>query len=242
MVGCATVQPGAFTPRNVIGFGVSLTLLTACLTSLFLAMRKLMDIGGACATGGPYEIAQPCPEGVAAVFPVAIILGIASAFAVGVYGGRLGYGTLALLAWPALFLSLGWNFLEYAFDPPGDDGGIVGGWLVCGVIFVLMGGLPLLPLVRHPKEIVRFVWPPEPPPRETPRPAPVPAPTAPPSGIVRDVAQRTRRRPPVAVPAGVSRPAAEPGVVDDLERLADLHRQGALTDREFAQAKEQLLR
>ncbi len=46
------------------------------------------------------------------------------------------------LAWPGLFLSLGWNFLEFAFAPPG--GGFAWGWLICGVVFVLMGGLPLL--------------------------------------------------------------------------------------------------
>ena len=45
------------------------------------------------------------------------------------------------LAWPGLFLSLGWNFLEFAFLP---QGGLAWGWLICGVVFVLMGGLPLL--------------------------------------------------------------------------------------------------
>ena len=51
-----------------------------------------------------------------------------------------------LLAWPALFLSLGWNFLEFGFDPPGEDDGLVWGWIVCGVVFWLMGGLPLFAL------------------------------------------------------------------------------------------------
>jgi hypothetical protein len=52
-------------------------------------------------------------------------------------GGR--YAGLAALAWPALFLSLGWNFLEYGIAPPGS-GGIVWGWLIPGVVFVVMGG------------------------------------------------------------------------------------------------------
>jgi hypothetical protein len=51
------------------------------------------------------------------------------------------------LLWPALFLSLGWNFLQYAFDSPTAGGGIVWGWLVCGVLFMLMGGLPILVMI-----------------------------------------------------------------------------------------------
>lgn len=53
------------------------------------------------------------------------------------------YGGLVALAWPALFLSLAWNFLEYALQPPEGEG-IVWGWLIPGVLFVLMGGVPWL--------------------------------------------------------------------------------------------------
>jgi hypothetical protein len=58
-------------------------------------------------------------------------------------GSTIGgpYAALPLLAWPALFLSLGWNFLEFGVQPPG--GGLAWGWLVPGVMFVLMGGGPL---------------------------------------------------------------------------------------------------
>ena len=45
------------------------------------------------------------------------------------------------LAWPALFLSLGWNFLEYGFFAV--EGDWVWSWLFCGVLFVLMGAVPL---------------------------------------------------------------------------------------------------
>ena len=44
---------------------------------------------------------------------------------------------LVFLAWPALFLSLGWNFLEYGFFPP--EGGWVWSWIFCGVLFVADG-------------------------------------------------------------------------------------------------------
>jgi hypothetical protein len=54
------------------------------------------------------------------------------------------------LAWPGLFLSLGWNFLEFTFSPPG--GGLAWGWLICGVLFVLMGGLPLILAFKPARE------------------------------------------------------------------------------------------
>lgn len=116
-----------------------------CLTLLFLAMRAVLDIGGACADGGPYVPRVSCPSGV----PLAMVGGIFGLFLfgglTGWYGTRIGprYGGLVFLAWPALFLSLGWNFLEYGFRPPGGDGW-AWGWLISGVLFVLMGGGPLL--------------------------------------------------------------------------------------------------
>jgi hypothetical protein len=41
-----------------------------------------------------------------------------------------------------LFISLGWNFLQYGFFPP--DGGWIWSWVVCGVLFVVMGAVPLV--------------------------------------------------------------------------------------------------
>jgi hypothetical protein len=119
---------------------------TFCLTLLFLSMRAVMDVGGFCAEGGPYEIRTPCPEGVAWIIPVSIfggILAVGISF-LGVFseGGPRPY----VFAWSALFLALGWNFLEYGFDPPG--GGTSASWLVCGVVFVIMGGVPLALLAR----------------------------------------------------------------------------------------------
>ena len=58
-------------------------------------------------------------------------------------GGFLGGGVMCLIyalkvvkyripsflafAWPALFLSLGWNFLEFGLDPPGEEAGLAWG-------------------------------------------------------------------------------------------------------------------
>ena len=104
---------------------------TFCLTLLFLSMRSVMDVGGFCASGGPYEIRTACPQNVGWLIPVSIFgallfvgISVVAAFS---QGGPRPYA----FAWSALFLALGWNFLQYGFDPP--DGGTSASWLVCGV-------------------------------------------------------------------------------------------------------------
>ncbi len=120
--------------------------IALCITLVFLGMRAVMDVGGACADGGPYVSAQSCPDG----STPALLLGIFGLFLFGgiamVYGLRLGgiWSAAPLFAWSGLFLALGWNFLDYGlFNPPGDET-VIWGWLICGVIFVAMGLAPLL--------------------------------------------------------------------------------------------------
>jgi hypothetical protein len=120
--------------------------IALCITLVFLGMRAVMDIGGACADGGPYVPVQSCPDG----STPALLLGIFGLFLFGgiamVYGLRLGgiWAAAPLLAWSGLFLALGWNFLDYGlFNPPGDET-VIWGWLICGVLFVAMGLAPLL--------------------------------------------------------------------------------------------------
>lgn len=138
-----TALGGTF--RDRVGLLVGVAGLAFCLTLLFVAMRAVLDIGGACADGGPYIPQVSCPDGV----PLAMIGGIFGLFLfggiTGWYGSRIGsrYAGLVFFAWPALFLSLGWNFLEYGFRPPGEEGW-AWGWLICGGLFMLMGGGPLL--------------------------------------------------------------------------------------------------
>ena len=50
--------------RAYIGSFLSLAGAACGLTWLYLGMRRVMEVGGACADGGPYVSAQPCPEGV----------------------------------------------------------------------------------------------------------------------------------------------------------------------------------
>lgn len=132
------VPPG-FVKKSVLTF-VALTGTVAALTALFYGMRAVMDVGGVCGSGNtPYAIRTPCPSGVGGVMVGSILLGLVflAVYAVSAVGPNL-----TLLAWPALFLSLGWNFFEYGVDPPTGDGP-VWGWLVCGIVFFAMGGIPL---------------------------------------------------------------------------------------------------
>jgi hypothetical protein len=114
---------------------------TFLLTSLFLAMRGVMELGGMVAIGGPYEIAHPAP-GYWWIFPVAIIGCVLIVFtSMGMFS--VGAGKIDLVVaffWPAIFLSLSWNFLEYGFF---NGEGLAWGWIICGVAFVLMGAIPL---------------------------------------------------------------------------------------------------
>jgi hypothetical protein len=122
-----------------------------CIGLLYLAMRPIMRLGGMVASGGPYAIAHPAP-GWVWVIPLSVIFGMVCFF-LNLFTAPADGINLMPLAWPGLFLSLGWNFLEFAFAPPG--GGFAWGWLVCGVMFVLMGGLPLLLAFKPAREKIR---------------------------------------------------------------------------------------
>lgn len=130
-------------PKRLLIIWIGLAAAAAGLTMLFLGMRAVMEIGGACASGNhPFEITRPCPEGVALLTIGGVWLGLIGA---GIYAWRsisAGIPSVTWLLWPALFISLGWNFLDYAFNPPFGDGP-VWGWLIPGVLFWIMGGVPL---------------------------------------------------------------------------------------------------
>jgi hypothetical protein len=122
-----------------------------CITCLYHGMRGVMRLGGMVASGGPYAIAHPAPSWVW-VMPFSIMIGMACFF-LNLFSGNEDEVNLMPLAWPGLFLSLGWNFLEFTFNPPG--GGLAWGWLICGVAFVLMGGLPLLLAFKMVRDKIR---------------------------------------------------------------------------------------
>jgi hypothetical protein len=155
-------------------------------------------------------------------------------------GPRIGF-----LAWPALFLSLGWAFLEAALAAPG---GVAWGYLVCAVLFGLMGGLPLLALFTRDHFKGTF-WGS----RLSPgaRVVPDDASAAPGPGPGR-VRWTTSVEPPgpgrgatgataSSADARAVLDGAENDVVSGLERLARLRNAGHLDDAEYQAAKARLL-
>jgi hypothetical protein len=117
----------------------SVMLLGLTVAWAFLSMRVVMDVGGSCADGGPYVSAQSCPGG-AGFIGLAIPLMLVAAFVGSVAAASQGAPNLLVPMWAGLFLALGWNFLAYGL---GGSGGTDPGWVVCGVVFWLMG-LPAL--------------------------------------------------------------------------------------------------
>lgn len=225
--------------RKSLGTLLGLAGLACCLTLLFLGSRAVMSVGGSCGSGGPYVVATPCPDGIAWIMPVSIFGGLA---ALGVYlASSLPVGPkLTPLAWPALFLSLGWAFLESAVAGPG----IEWGFMVCAVLFLLMGGAPLALLFNRQAARVVF-W----------GTAPKVTPLSPGPGGVRWTTSVTLpgedTSPQDAPPRPASRfvelrpqdvaSSAGGDLVGQLERLSALHRTGRLDDAEYAAAKARLL-
>lgn len=209
----------------LLAFGAAGTALS--ITLMFLGMRAVMDIGGACADGGPYVPVQSCPDGVALV----MVLASFGLFAFGGiatwYGMRVGgiWTAAPLFAWAGLFLSLGWNFIDYGIvDPPADEG-VIWGWAIPGVMFIAMGAAPLV-----------FA-------------APVLG------SIRRPTPESPRGGPPVVrtVPLGPAPADPRPGgahafdegtqaLLDRIERLADLRDRGLLGVGEYETAKDAVMR
>jgi hypothetical protein len=117
-------------PKAAVVTVACVLVVAVSLTWTYLSMRAVMNVGGACADGGPYVSAQPCPDGtilIAVAVPMLIIFSMVGT----VSASTVGAPNLLVPMWGGLFGSLGWNFLEYAFKGPD----LVWGWLVCGVVF-----------------------------------------------------------------------------------------------------------
>jgi hypothetical protein len=227
--------------RVIVAWG-SLAVATACLTVMFLSMRAVMEIGGFCASGGPYVIESECPKGVSWMMTLSVFAGLIALGVHVVASFSLPGPRFALLAWPALFLSLGWNFWEYGLDPGTEsDDGTVAGWIFCGVIFVLMGGLPLVWLLASSTGRRSLFWADGTSTTDRPTVRGTAASVSP--LAVRQLrAESAKRPPPGPVRPSVADDDADP---DDfttrLERLAALYRRGDLSAAEFEAAKSKLL-
>jgi hypothetical protein len=224
--------------RTVLLYLVGIAGLAFSIALMFIEMRAVLDVGGSCADGGPYVSAQPCPEGTWLMF-LAIFGGFgwgALAFWAGSsIGGR--FGSVPFLAWPALFCTLGFNFLQYGVSPPGG-GGIELGFLIPGILFELVGGIPLALGLRYGGCGDSTAG-------ERLRAAQLAAGLRTTSGETSGTP--TTRTYPTLGEALAGSPAtvleADPRIdlATELGRIADLHDRGALTDDEFAAAKATLL-
>jgi hypothetical protein len=219
---------------RLVAYLVGVALLAFCITLLWLGMRGVMDLGGACASGGPYIPRVECPDAVIATTPLSII-GAFGAIGLMLWGGSAlggGWVGLAFLAWPALFISLGWNFVEFGFAPP--SGGWVWSWLICGVLFIAMGVIPLIFVIGALRSADgdgrAYVGG-----RIHVRP---------------DGSGRSGGAPGSTITLDASAPSVPdrgPSVADDdplavrLARLSDLRRQGHLTEAEFGAARSATL-
>ena len=128
-------EPGAppLPARRIAIVLVSVALIAMSVVWAFFSMRAVMDVGGACADGGPYVSAQPCPDG-AFLIAVAVPLMLLAAFSGTIAGVSVDAPDLFLPMWFFLFAPLGANFLDYGlFSDPREWG-----FIVCGVVFELM--------------------------------------------------------------------------------------------------------
>lgn len=116
-------------------------LFALCFALLYRGSATVMGLGGYCASGGPYVIETECPDAVILFVPLSIFGGIA-AVGIGLILAR-GFGApLISWAWPTLFIGLGIAFLIASTVPGGIS------FLICGVLFVVMGAVPLYLEVR----------------------------------------------------------------------------------------------
>lgn len=121
---------------RIAGSFLSWLLFAFSFAGLFQATGVVIGLGGYCASGGPYVIETPCPEGVLVFAPVGILGMIVAAVVSMAVADNLG-APLYLWAWPILFVGLGVQFLL------GAAGGIsLVTNILLGVMFVVMGLVP----------------------------------------------------------------------------------------------------
>ncbi|HEY5165554.1 MAG TPA: SHOCT domain-containing protein, partial [Acidimicrobiia bacterium] len=211
------------------------------LTLLSRSMRSVQAIGGVCRSGASATtIVYHCPSGVAGTTTLSIFGGLLFLLLFVICAGETGR-SLLLLAWSALFLTLGWDFLDYGFHLTSGSG-TNGGFIVCAVLFIVMGAVPLFWLLPRLWSVI------------TGTPDPSDAPGAPGHVPLVGATSVQFTPPPSSSPpawgTGTSVRMASPpsnapstgkDVAGELERLASLHRRGELTDAEYEAAKAQAI-
>lgn len=215
--------------------GFALTLAVLGLTWLNRVAASVLSVGGSCGSGGAYEIATPCPSG-AWMAPVGLFVGLVG---LGFYLLRRPAGSpqLLILAWPALFGSLGVQFLRAATS----ESGAYGFWL-CGIVFLVMAAAPLLLVMGERGARVQLLVG-----DGRAEPERIEDKSRGIAGFEADgTVSRGRDLSPVdfrgSGPASGDVDGEDGGdLSESLDRLSRLHRQGDLSDAEFAEAKQKVL-
>jgi hypothetical protein len=125
----------------VLGLGIAAG--AAAITLLSMLLRSATAVDGSCAAGDAVLADQPCRSHTGAALLLAVAGALVCLLAVSWGASVLGAPRPLFLAWPVLALTLGWNFLRDGFDPPMGEG-IALGYVVGGVVFLLLGAAPLL--------------------------------------------------------------------------------------------------
>ncbi len=214
---------------------LALALVVLGLTWLNLVASSVVSVGGSCSSGGPYVSAPACPGG-AWMAPVGIFVALAG---IGLYllWRPAGSPQLAVFAWPALFGSLGVQFLRAAAAETGAYG-----WWLCGFVFLLMAAAPLAVVVVGDRAALRrAVLGDGLAEREVSEESDVPRIAR--SGVDGSLGRFSPLGPVNGNGNGNGEGASTAGddLAESLSRLSRLHRDGDLSDAEFAEAKQKVL-
>ena len=139
---------------SLVGAFLAVTGFACCLTCFNLGLLEILNMGGFVAAGGPYSIEHQAPSWFW-IIPVSFITGVIFMFVNFKCARRTGGLHILILAWPALFISIGSGFLIKGISPPADvSETIVISWLICAAIFLAMGLAPLLFIFRAVYEVL----------------------------------------------------------------------------------------
>jgi len=125
----------------VLGLGIAAG--AAAITLLSMLLRSATAVGGSCADGDVVLGDQPCRSHTGTALLLVFACALVCLLAVSWGASVLGAPRPLFLAWPVLALTLGWDFLRDGFDPPMGEG-LALGYVVGGVVFLLLGAAPLL--------------------------------------------------------------------------------------------------
>jgi len=138
-----------FGPRwRIPGAVVAWALFMYGFTLLYAGASQLSNLGGFCASGGPFVIETQCPETLIWSFPLGFFAVFIS-WGIGYFFQRGFSAPVVVWGWPILFVGLGIGFFQLI-----PLGGVFVG-VLCGTLFVLMGIAPLIFELRAgPRRIV----------------------------------------------------------------------------------------